>query len=80
MKLVCPLCNGLYPVEFNCEKCNSLMEDQGAKVNFYDDYSPYLLDEITSRADGVSSEKCIHIFLCPNCGYKNDYVIERKEI
>jgi len=56
------------------------MEDQGAKVNFYDDYSPYLLDEITSRADGVSSEKCIHIFLCPNCGYKNDYVIERKEI
>jgi len=54
------------------------MEDQGAKVNYYDDYSPYLLDEITNNVDGVNSEKCIHIFLCPNCGYQADYVIERK--
>jgi len=54
------------------------MEDQGAKVNYYDNYSPYLLDEITSKVDGVSANRCTHVFLCPKCGYESDYVIERK--
>ncbi len=78
MELICPLCNGLYTIQYNCPKCNNTMEDQGAKVNFYDDYSPYLLDEITSKVDGVRGDRCIHIFLCPNCGYESEYVIERK--
>lgn len=55
------------------------MEDKGAKVNYYDDYSPYLLDEITNKADGVNRDECVHFFICPNCGYKANYSIERKE-
>lgn len=79
MKLVCPLCNGLYTIQFNCEKCNSIMEDHGAKVNYYDDYSPYLLDDITNNVDGVMRNECVHVFYCPNCGHETNYVIERKE-
>lgn len=79
MELICPLCNGLYEVEFDCLKCNSDMEDKGPKVNYYDDYSPYLLDEITSNVDGVKRDQCVHVFQCSNCGYKENYSIERKE-
>lgn len=79
MRSVCPLCNGLYNIQYNCIKCNSPMEDKGAKVNYYDDYSPYLLDEITNKADGVNRDECVHFFICPNCGYKANYSIERKE-
>lgn len=79
MKLVCPLCNGLYKIEYKCVKCNTIMEDKGAKVNYYDDYSPYLLDEISDEVDGVRRDECVHVFQCPNCGHRGDYSIERKE-
>ena len=79
MSLICPLCNGLYTIQYNCISCNTSMEDQGARVNFYDDYSPYLMDDITSSVDSVERTKCLHVFLCPKCGNQTNYAVERRE-
>ncbi|HHV39037.1 MAG TPA: hypothetical protein GXX70_06055 [Tepidimicrobium sp.] len=78
MKSICPLCNGLYEIKYNCFSCNAKMTDEGPIVNFMDDYSPYLLDEITSKVDGAERDECIHIFRCPNCGTRERFSIERK--
>ena len=76
MELICPLCNGLYTIEKRCVRCNHLMEDQGAIVNFYDEYSPYLLDDITNNDDGLSKNKCLHLFRCINCEFEYSYDID----
>lgn len=55
------------------------MIDRGPEVNYLDDYSPYLLDEITSKVDGVKRDECLHVFKCSNCGRLQNYSIERKE-
>lgn len=78
MKLVCPLCNGLYKIHKVCTKCSGSMEDQGAVVNYYDDYSPYLLDEITNNVDGVGKNQCLHLFHCKDCGFENNFAIDRE--
>jgi len=80
MKLVCPLCNGLYKIDFNCSSCDFTMEDKVPLVHLMDDYSPYLLDEITHLVDGVNRNKCVHTYQCQNCGFKQNYSIERKEV
>ena len=78
MKDICPLCNGLYEIKYNCIFCNTPMKDAGPKVNYMDNYSPYLLDEVSHLVDGVASDKCVHIYYCPKCHYKAEYSIERK--
>jgi len=54
------------------------MDDQGAVVNYYDDYSPYLLDEITNNVDGVGKDQCLHLFRCTSCGFEHNYAIQRE--
>ncbi len=80
MFLVCPLCNGLYEIQQKCFICNNDMVDRGPIVNYLDDYSPYLLDDITTLVDGVEKEKCVHLFYCNNCNYDKRVVISKKEI
>lgn len=77
MDLICPLCNGLYKINIICPLCFSSMKDSGPVVNYLDDYSPYLLDDITSKVDGVSSNKCVHLFKCSRCKYDKKVEIER---
>lgn len=79
MRNICPLCNGLYDIKYKCKICNSPMEDKGAKVNYMDSYSPYLLDDISHLADGVARDKCVHIYYCPQCHRNAQCFIERKE-
>jgi hypothetical protein len=78
VKYVCPLCNGLYTIQKTCIRCNEPMDDQGAVVNYYDDYSPYLLDEITNNVDGVGKDQCLHLFRCTSCGFEHNYAIQRE--
>jgi len=77
MELVCPLCNGLYEIKVICPICQNNMEDKGPIVNYLDNYSPYLLDEITSKVDGVSSYKCVHLFKCSRCKHDKRVEVER---
>lgn len=74
MDLVCPLCNGMYEVEYLCPYCSNTMTDKGALVNYLDDYSPYLLDDISHQVDGAPYDKCVHLFFCPYC--KTDKRVE----
>ncbi|MTI48603.1 hypothetical protein [Sporosalibacterium faouarense] len=67
MELICPLCNGLVEYKLECPKCRSNMTDQGPLVDYLDDYSPYLASDITEKVDGVSHNKCVHLYQCENC-------------
>ncbi|MCF6459802.1 hypothetical protein [Clostridium sp. Cult3] len=80
MRTICPLCNGLYEVDYYCIDCNTIMVDKGPMVNYMDDYSPYLLDDITHLVDGAKRDECVHIYQCPECNKDLAYSIERKRI
>lgn len=56
------------------------MQDLGAKVNFMDDYSPYLLDDISHTVDGAPRDQCVHFYHCPHCHDNIQFSIERLEI
>ena len=80
MKEICPMCNGLYEMDFKCVRCSDKMKDEGPIINYLDDYSPYLLDDISYKIDGVSSDKCVHLYQCISCEEDKKYIIERKDI
>ncbi|WP_034428979.1 hypothetical protein [Caldisalinibacter kiritimatiensis] len=77
MELVCPLCNGLYEHYVSCPSCGKQMTDQGPLVDYYDEYSPYLSNDTTQLVDGVSHEKCVHVFKCTSCNRDKRIQIER---
>ncbi|KNF09494.1 hypothetical protein CLPU_3c02740 [Gottschalkia purinilytica] len=77
MNLICPLCNGLKEKKVKCKNCSDYMKDYGPIVNFYDDYSPYLSNDITQLVDGVSHDCCLHLFNCDNCNYDEKVKINR---
>lgn len=68
MDLLCPTCNGLYNIDNQCDNCGTNMVNQGPIQNFFDDYSPYLNYGITEKVDGVDYDKCLHLYVCYNCG------------
>jgi hypothetical protein len=78
MKEICPLCNGLYEIDFQCTNCDTRMIDNGPVVNYLDNYSPYLVDEISKKTDGAPKDKCVHLFQCPFCNENKSFIIERK--
>lgn len=80
MSKICPLCNGLYRAKKDCPICNKHMEDTGPVINYFDDYSPYLLDDISSYVDGVDETNCLHLFHCNQCNYDKRVIIERKKV
>lgn len=80
MKRVCPLCNGLYEIEISCPNCGRDMSDNGPVVNYLDNYSPYLLDDISHTEDGAAEDECTHLFCCPSCGKDKRVGIRRVEI
>ena len=77
MEVLCPLCNGLEEYNVVCEKCKSEMENQGPLVDYLDDYSPYLSNDITQLVDGAPHDECVHIFKCNNCQYDKRINIKR---
>ncbi len=77
MDFICPLCNGLKKYKIICPQCGSKMIDDGALINFLDDYSPYLSNDITQLVDGVSHDKCTHIFTCKKCNEQKRFKIQR---
>ncbi|WP_208975179.1 hypothetical protein [Proteiniborus ethanoligenes] len=80
MDFVCPLCNGIEEVNINCPICSVQMKDSGAIVNYLDDYSPYLSNDITQLVDGAPRSKCMHLFTCEKCQYDKRIQIDRVRI
>ena len=77
MDLVCPLCNGLVDYEVGCPRCGNSMTDEGAIVNYFDNYSPYLSNDITQLVDGATHDKCVHLFQCKVCNKDKRVTINR---
>lgn len=80
MEFICPICNGLYEYNISCPECGGIMEDQGPLVDYYDDYSPYLSKDLTQLVDGVSHDKCVHLYKCINCNVDRRVEIDRVSI
>ena len=49
---ICPICNGLETIEFQCERCSQKMEDLGKISDYFDDYSPYMEIDWMRLEDG----------------------------
>ena len=67
MEYICPLCNGIDNTKVKCSRCGEIMKDNGPIQEYFDEYSPYLDMNITKKVDGVPSDQCMHIFICPKC-------------
>ena len=78
MENVCPVCNSLSTYLVKCQSCSNVMESKGAIQEYFDDYSADLDKEITEKKDGASSEKCVHLFYCPQCLNDKRVSIEKK--
>ncbi|KAJ53665.1 hypothetical protein BD780_002998 [Clostridium tetanomorphum] len=68
MSKVCPVCNELTMITFNCSKCGNIMVDKGRVQEYMDPYGPQM--PIDDREN-----YCLHLFQCLKC--KN---MERKRI
>lgn len=75
MMSICPLCNGLFNFSLPCPQCGHAMIDQGILENYFGPYSPYLDEDILDQNDGVGPGQCIHLFVCPQCGFDIRQVI-----
>ncbi|MBS4537221.1 hypothetical protein GOQ27_02040 [Clostridium sp. D2Q-11] len=80
MDMVCPLCNGIQEIIDQCNICGSKMIDEGPLVNYLDDYSPYLSNDITQLVDGAPHDKCMHLFKCERCEKDKRIEIQRVRI
>lgn len=77
MELVCPLCNGMLNYETYCPRCSDRLKDTGPIVDYLDEYSPYLSNDMTQLVDGVEHEKCCHLFKCEKCNFERKVEINR---
>ena len=77
---VCPVCNGLTPVQKSCPRCGRTMFDAGLLQDFYDSYSAYLEQDLYE--DGYrcyNHATCVHLFACPCCHYDVDVAFKRQD-
>lgn len=64
---LCPYCNGLKNIVFNCPACDCPLDDCGPLQNILSSYSPY--EEHSLLLPG-----CVHRFFCPACYSKYEAV------
>lgn len=68
---ICPLCNQLSSINFNCPYCGHPLTDQGKVSDYFDDYSPYeeinVTKLIASSHPLQQSGECLHMFTCSAC-------------
>lgn len=73
---MCPLCNGLESQIYTCHTCMSILQDCGKTVDYLDNYSAYLDQDILMKVDGLMSNQshqyCVHIFYCAACGEQTE--------
>ncbi|MFA9557248.1 hypothetical protein ACERII_08095 [Evansella sp. AB-rgal1] len=79
---LCPVCNGLDKIKQQCTSCESLMDDQGRYLDYFDDYSAYMPIDLMKMIDGISSDQqqnlCPHLVMCPTCNKDELIMIKEK--
>lgn len=77
---MCPLCNGLRSSRSKCITCQSLMDDKGRFLDYFDDYSAYLDINGMKLFDGIENDQrdhqCPHVFTCTNCHTETTILIQ----
>lgn len=79
MDYLCLMCNGLINLSIPCKFCGALMQELGLMQDFYDNYSPYLDQEIYQDNYRLyNAHYCVHLMRCSDCGCEQYYVSQRK--
>lgn len=73
MQMVCPVCNKMNDIEYNCNKCGAKMVEKGRKQEYYDDYSAdHPIDD--------AGNYCVHLFRCTKCHNMEQIKIKKRII
>lgn len=79
MDTICPICNGLLPLQESCPVCGKAMEDHGPLTNFFGPYSPYREIDDLKMSNGFPDlvhRQCIHVGYCENCKMEHLFFIQ----
>ena len=69
MPPICPVCNGLVPLVFDCPRCGRPAGDMGRAADALGPYAPYEPGHEESRVSGsTEAMTCIHAVHCDFCG------------
>ncbi|WP_459500417.1 hypothetical protein [Bacillus sp. C1] len=73
---MCPLCNALDAHIYSCQTCMNVLQDYGKVVDYIDDYSAYMDQDLLRAVDGLTGENaeqyCVHVFYCGACGIQTE--------
>lgn len=76
---ICPFCNGLQYEQHTCTSCEDTLQDYGKLVDYMDDYSPYMDQELLTEVDGLtmnnSQQYCVHVMYCGTCGHQTEVAV-----
>ncbi|CAM4189613.1 hypothetical protein [Bacillus manliponensis] len=76
---ICPFCNGLQQEQHTCANCMNTLQDYGKVVDYIDDYSAYMDQELLTAVDGLtvnnSQRYCMHVMYCGACGQQTEVAI-----
>ncbi|KEK24307.1 hypothetical protein [Bacillus gaemokensis] len=77
---ICPLCNGLEAQTYSCQTCMSVLQDYGKVVDYIDDYSAYMDQDLLIQVDGLtfdnSRQYCAHFFYCGRCDTQTEMIVK----
>ncbi|BCJ85760.1 hypothetical protein skT53_07450 [Effusibacillus dendaii] len=76
MHYVCPICNGIRPLQMKCPRCQMDLENNGPLTDFVGPYSPY---ELSPRME-KGTDQCLHLLSCPMCGNESYAFIQNDVI
>lgn len=66
--MICPACNGLVPVIFDCRCCGAAAEDDGRAADRLGPYAPYEPRRDDGRSGPAEHAVCVHSVRCTSCG------------
>lgn len=69
MERVCPICNGLQPLEAACPQCGHPLKDGGTIEDYWGAYSPYVDKDTLYINRHGEQNYCVHLIYCPGCNY-----------
>jgi len=76
MPPICPVCNGLVPLVFDCPRCGNPAGDAGRASDALGPYAPYEPGHEESRLGGpMENMICVHAVQCPSCGTAGEVAV-----
>ncbi|EOW9529999.1 hypothetical protein ACO11K_003771 [Bacillus cytotoxicus] len=82
--MICPLCNALDAQTYSCPTCQNVLQDYGKVVDYIDDYSAYMDQELLTAVDGLTAQNseryCTHLFYCATCNTDTEMVVELRGV